>query len=144
MRLIAAGAWCRVMLDLSMSLRKQLELASKQLAELHDELPERFDMAFAIIHRARELALNQGQAAAAKLARKITGPLSPAEAREIVAAMIATLPEGKSDLLTIEQAAELANVSARQLYRLTHLHTRVGKAIRIRRSDLRDSGTEFD
>lgn len=127
-----------------MSLRQQLELADKQLSDLHDELPERFDAAFAIVHRARDLALKDGQAAAAKYARKISGPLSPAEAREIIAAMLGALPESKSDLLTIKQAAELANVSERQLYRLTHLHTRVGKAIRIRRSDLRDLGTEFD
>jgi hypothetical protein len=84
-----------------MTLRQQLERADKQLAELCDENGERFDVAYNIVHRARELALKDGQAKAAKYARKISGPLSPAEAREIIAAMIAALPESKSDLLTI-------------------------------------------
>lgn len=126
-----------------MNLRQSLERADKQLRELHDERMDRFDVAAAIVRDARELALKDGQAKAAKLARA-GDQLSPSEAREVIAAMMAALPEGKSDLLTIKQAAELANVSERQLYRLTHLHTRVGKAIRIRRSDLRDLGTEFD
>jgi len=39
------------------SIRRHLELADKQLAELHDELPEGFDVAFAIVHRAGGLAL---------------------------------------------------------------------------------------
>jgi hypothetical protein len=138
------GSYVSNKLYFRLSIRRHFELADKQLAELHDELPERFDMAFAIVHRARELALKEGQAAAAKHARRISGPLSPAEAREINAAMLNSLPESKSDLLTIKQAAELAHVSERQLYRLTHLHTRVGKAIRIQRSDLRDLGSGFD
>jgi len=40
------------------------------------------------------------------------------------------------DLLTVKQAAVEFNISTRSLYRWKHLHTKLGRAVRIRRSDL--------
>lgn len=41
-----------------------------------------------------------------------------------------------SDYLTVAQAAREFNVSTRSLYRLTDLHRRNGKSVRIKRSEL--------
>lgn len=45
-------------------------------------------------------------------------------------------PKKTSNLLTIKQAASEFNISERALYRLTNLHRRNGKSVRISRSDL--------
>ena len=45
-------------------------------------------------------------------------------------------PIGKSEYLTIKQAAREFNLSERALYRLTDLHVRRGKSVRIKRKDL--------
>lgn len=47
-------------------------------------------------------------------------------------------PKTTSNLLTIKQAASEFNISERALYRLTNLHRRNGKSVRIKRQDLQN------
>ncbi len=57
-----------------------------------------------------------------------------------LAHLIAAEPNGersKSEWLTIKEAAAEFNLSQRSLYRLTGLHRRNGKTIRLKRSELR-------
>lgn len=118
-----------------MSLRHSLRQADKQLAALHDECGERFDVAAAIVHEARELALKHGHPDAAMLARA-GDQLSPSQGREILAAMLASLPE--SGIFNLEQAAEYLGYKPAGLRKMTKRgeirHLQVGQGpLRFRR-----------
>jgi excisionase family DNA binding protein len=63
------------------------------------------------------------------------------QTNEPVAAAILAIGSGqqaplKSDWLTVAQAAREFNLSSRAIYRLTDLHRRNGKSVRIKRSEL--------
>lgn len=114
MRLMTAGAKNRVVLDFNMSLRKQLEQLSAELADLDQldgENADRFDQTWFAIRNAHELALNDHAADAIDIARRVTGPLSPSEGRMILAAMIHSLPDDPKALLNISDVCELLSVS---------------------------------
>jgi excisionase family DNA binding protein len=123
-----------------MTLRQQLERADKHLAELHDELPERFDFTLNVIARAHALALEHHAADAIDIARRVTGPLSPGEGRAILAEMIASLPADEATTMSVPQAAEILGVSKETVYRLCNdgllSHTRVRSRITITQQQL--------
>lgn len=133
-----------------MTLRKQFESLSQQLAELHDERMDRFDQTLFTIRHAHELALNHHAAEAIDIARRVTGPLSPGEGRVVLARMIASLTDDQNDLLNISDVCELLSVSpatvaewieSKQL-RASNLSKSIRPRWLIRRTDL-DCFLEF-
>lgn len=120
-------------------MKRQLESIKQQLLGLAPEDESRFTVAANLVHRARAIAIENNHPNTTVAGIRVD-QLAPATALEIVSSLIGGCPESKTKnapaLLTIKQAAEYANVSTRTLYRLTHLHTKINGAVRIKRSDL--------
>ena len=119
-----------------MNLRQELHRADKQLAELPVDDAENFNATFSMIQRAGELAVKYNEPAAARAAKRVTGPLPPNQGRHVIADMVSSLSCPESDWLTVMEAAKVANLDVHTLWEdMKYLLTARGGAIMIRRAD---------
>jgi hypothetical protein len=129
-----------------MQLKQHLLAADRKLQELdHPEESDsgKFDVALGIIGQAHKFALESHNAYAAKVVEKISGPISPLEARRHICAMLAALVD-ETDILDPPMVAKLAKVSPdtvrhwcrTKLLRATNIGNKTRDRWKIKRDDL--------
>lgn len=113
----------------------------KQLDTIYEDDYDQDERPAGIVNRVSKYMARAGHS---ELVRAPVSDVDVTAAKRYIAACIAAIakpakPEKpKSSLLTIKQAALEFNISERSLYRLTHLHRKNGRSVRIQRQELAD------